>query len=491
MKENLPEIIFGSSDKAESQRISRWVRSGILRKLVPRVYTSNLEESDDTIVARNLYLILGGLFPGAVMSHRTALEGGPTEAGDLFLTYQYSKKVTLPGLCVHLLKGPGPTDDDMPFVAGLFMSSQPRAFLENLQISRSRSSTPKTLATADIEERLDFIVNTKGANALNELRDKARRTSRLLHMEAPFQKLNKIISAILRTRPAKELSSSQARATSLGKPYDPHRLDLFNQLFSALTRSDLPARKEKRLSEEEVKTGAFCEAYFSNYIEGTEFEISEAYDIVFRNKVSLERPQDAHDILGTFRIVASHQEMQKIPESFDQFLDLLKSRHRSIMEARPDKRPGEFKGKPNRAGETHFTAPELVIGTLLKGFEMCHAVRPGLGRAIFTMFLVAEVHPFCDGNGRIARIMMNADLVHAHLCRIIVPTVFRDDYLLALRALSRTGNPEPLIKTMDFAQQFSAELDFSSYDGALRILTACNAFNEPDDEAKLRLPSSI
>ena len=27
------------------------------------------------------------------------------------------------------------------------------------------------------------------------------------------------------------------------------------------------------------------------------------------------------------------------------------------------------------------------------------------------MFLVSEVHPFVDGNGRIARIMMNAELV--------------------------------------------------------------------------------
>ena len=27
------------------------------------------------------------------------------------------------------------------------------------------------------------------------------------------------------------------------------------------------------------------------------------------------------------------------------------------------------------------------------------------------MFLVAEVHPFADGNGRVARVMMNAELI--------------------------------------------------------------------------------
>ena len=32
-----------------------------------------------------------------------------------------------------------------------------------------------------------------------------------------------------------------------------------------------------------------------------------------------------------------------------------------------------------------------------------------IARAIYMMFLVSEVHPFDDGNGRMARIMMNAE----------------------------------------------------------------------------------
>ena len=490
MQRNLPEIVFASAHKAESQRISRWVKSGILRKLVPRVYTSNSKDSDEAIVARNLYLILTKLFPGAVLSHRTALEGGPTKTGDLFLTYKYSRKVNLPGFSVHLLKGPGPVEGDMPFLQGLFMSSRPRAFIENLQISRSRSSIAKVLSRADIEERLDRICQIRGADALNQLRDEARTIALSLHMEDPFQKLNKIISAILRTRPAKELVSPQARATSLGIPYDPQRLETFNRLFACLTQSQLPIRKEVGLSEEETHLAAFFEAYFSNYIEGTEFEIDQAHAIVFQNKIPQERPEDAHDIMGTFRIVANQQEMRTVPESFDDFISLMTSRHHAIMEARPDKLPGEFKQEPNRAGDTHFVAPELVRGTLRRGFDMYHAVEPGLARAIFMMFMVAEVHPFVDGNGRIARIMMNAELIHADLCRIIVPIVFRDDYLLALRALSRSKNPDPLIKVMDFAQLFTYELRWPSYNAVMRTLIVCNAFKE-SDEARLKLPSSL
>ena len=490
MQRNLPEIVFASADKSESQRISRWVKSGTLRRLVPRIYTSNKKDSDEAIVTRNLYLILTKLFPGAVLSHRTALEGGPAETGDLFLTYKYSRKVNLPGFSVHLLKGPGPVEGDMPFLQGLFMSSRPRAFLENLQISRSRSSIAKVLSRADIEERLDRICQIRGADALNQLRDDARTVALSLHMEDPFQKLNKIISAILRTRPARELVSPQERATSLGVPYDPQRLEIFNRLFACLTQSQLPMRKETGLSEEETHLAAFFDAYFSNHIEGTEFEVDQAHAIVFQNKIPQERPEDAHDIVGTFRIVANQQEMRTVPESFDDFISLITFRHHAVMEARLDKLPGEFKQEPNRAGDTHFVAPELVRGTLLQGFDMYHAVEPGLARAIFMMFMVAEVHPFVDGNGRIARIMMNAELIHADLCRIIVPIVFRDDYLLALRALSRSNNPEPLIKVMDFAQLFTYEFQWPAYSAVVRMLTACNAFKE-SDEAMLKLPSSL
>ena len=79
---------------------------------------------------------------------------------------------------------------------------------------------------------------------------------------------------------------------------------------------------------------------------------------------------------------------------------------------------------------------------------------------------------------------MNAELVHRGLSRIVMPTVFRDDYLLALRALSRSSKPVPLVRVMDYLQDFSARLPMSSYDAAINALTNCNAFKDPD-EARL------
>ena len=490
MRNILPEIVFSTSDSTLSQRISRWVKSGRLRKIAPKLYTSNFTDSDYQIVKRNLYPILGHLFSGALLSHRSALEGRPTDSGDVFLTYTYTRHVALPGIRVHLMKGPGPGSTDVPFMNGLFISSRPRSFLENLQIARGRSGLAKILSKVELEERLDRICLAQGTAALNTLRDSARELAGPLHMEEPFRKLNALIAAILRTRPANVLSSPAARARSMGMPYDSFRLDLFNTLFTALSQAELPVRNEVRTTERERQLLAFFEAYFSNYIEGTEFKVSEAYDIVFHNKVPRNRPADAHDVMGTFRVAASIGQSRSVSETFDDFCRILKSRHHDIMEGRPDRAPGEFKEDGNRAGETVFVDPGLVQGTLLKGFEMASAITPGLPRAIFMMFLIAEVHPFVDGNGRVARLMMNAELVHRGLSRIVMPTVYRDDYLLALRALSRSSNPVPLVRAMDYVQDFSSRLPMSSYDEAINALTNCNAFKDPD-EARLIMYSPI
>ena len=78
------------------------------------------------------------------------------------------------------------------------------------------------------------------------------------------------------------------------------------------------------------------------------------------------------------------------------------------------------------------------------------------------MFVIAEVYPFLDGNGRIARIFMNAELDACGLCRIIIPTVYREDYLLALRKLSRLQIPLHTLKYF-LRQEFTHSISFENY----------------------------
>jgi Fic family protein len=100
--------------------------------------------------------------------------------------------------------------------------------------------------------------------------------------------------------------------------------------------------------------------------------------------------------------------------------------------------------------------------------------------------MISEIHPFLDGNGRIARVMMNAELVKANQTRIIIPTVYRDDYLGALRRLTRNNDSTVYIKMLQRAQKFSSTLLADDMEALENQLAQSNAFKE-HDEAPLKI----
>ena len=67
---------------------------------------------------------------------------------------------------------------------------------------------------------------------------------------------------------------------------------------------------------------------------------------------------------------------------------------------------GVFKKRNNEFGARVFVAPELVEETLARGWPAIRELRSATARALYALFLVAEVHPFNDGNGRISRLAM-------------------------------------------------------------------------------------
>jgi fido (protein-threonine AMPylation protein) len=134
-----------------------------------------------------------------------------------------------------------------------------------------------------------------------------------------------------------------------------------------------------------------------------------------------------------------------------------------------------------------FVRPDLVEGTLRAGFDRLAELDTAWERSVYTMFLVSEVHPFDDGNGRAARVMMNAELVAGNQTRIIIPIVFRDDYLGGLRQLTRYDDPSVLIKALRFAHDYTASIDFTDLTTATMQLERTNAFNAPDSAKRLLL----
>jgi hypothetical protein len=201
------------------------------------------------------------------------------------------------------------------------------------------------------------------------------------------------------------------------------------------------------------------------------------------------REDDSHDILGTYQAILRSKRDSALPESAEAFVQRLREWNRQVIESRHDKAPGEFKAEANRAGQTVFVQPELVIGTLIKGYEYIMSATTAANRAVLAMFIVAEVHPFNDGNGRTARIAMNHFLTNANLTRIIIPTIYRDDYVTSLKAMSN-GHAAPMPRMLSVAARFSRWLDMSAKDRCFAALERSNALKEDHKQFRLTFDDS-
>ena len=156
-----------------SNEVVRRVAAGRLRKLASRLYTSNLEDEPSSIVLRNLWSIVAGFFPGALIADRTAFELKPAEDGSVCLVSDRRTDIELPGVVLRPRRGAPPGEDDRPFMnERMSLSSSARAYLDNLCDTRaSGGRVPRTLSRIQVEEHLERLMALAGEEACNRLRD--------------------------------------------------------------------------------------------------------------------------------------------------------------------------------------------------------------------------------------------------------------------------------------------------------------------------------
>ena len=343
-----PEVVFvGDLSRAA---LSKAAKEGRAVRLAPGIYSGRPFTPPEEVVRRNWVQIVSHELPDAIITDRSARRSGP-DNGLLTVVHRRDRALELPSLTIL----PRPGADVLPGdtrLSSVWLASQPRAMLENL-----RGGHRRYLSQAEIEAWIADLLALHGPTRLNQVRDEARRLAELAGLQRAFRRLEAIIGAALSTQPADALQTPALRARAAGTPYDHHRLELFERLAGTLADAPveplplLPQDAERRLLL------PFYEAYFSNYIEGTEFTLDEAAAIVFEEQIPAGRPEDAHDILGTYRIVSDENEMARTPADADELIRLLQARHRPLMEARPDKRPGRFKERANRAARRSSSHP--------------------------------------------------------------------------------------------------------------------------------------
>jgi Fic/DOC family len=476
--------------------LSRQAKAGTAFRVAPNAYIVGATLAPEQAVAHHRTAIISMFWPGSVLSDRTALTGGMPFEGWIFISHPDPARrsdLELPGVTVSVRVGPGPLPGDMPMPDGLHISGRARRLVENVSIAGRppRGRPSRQAGTELVGDEIDQVARQGGAGAVHNVLSQLDTISN--HLPAgPVEVVRNLLAGVLGSFSGSKLTSERLAARLSGEPYDEHRLSMFRGL-AELLGDTAPEPRPALGSPQRWTWEPFFEAYFSNFIEGTEFGVEEAREIAIDGVIPSERPADAHDVVATYRIVSDPVSRAVAPASADELLDELRDLHRILLAARPEKRPGEFKERRNYAAGYAFVEPDLVVGTLRRGFDVFSSVTDPMQRAVALMLLITECHPFDDGNGRLARVISNGVLTAAGQVRIVIPTVYRNNYLAGLAGVSNgNGRGESLIAVLRFAQKWTAAVDWMAFEATDEQLRRLDAYMDPGlaelSGIRLRLP---
>jgi hypothetical protein len=481
-------LITTREDESGGRQIRRRAQAGELRQIVERVYTSNLQDNLEAVVRRNIWYIVPHLYPKTVMTSRTGAKMSPyqPEKGGksyIFLTGPYATRtVELPGMEIRLIEGPSKLPGDTPMLPDgeFFAPSRARALLENLKPTRTRGGVQRNLSAEEFEEYLVTLLDSGGPENFNQMRDEARKLAPELKADEEMKTLDRLMGGLLGTQKVKFASkAAEIRRAGADKDCCARLQTLFAHLKS-LTFSSRPAPKD----EAARRSNAFLEAYFSNFIEGTEFTIEEAKRIILDGVAPVNRPADGHDVLATYRLLMDERALKAKPADYQEFESMLRARHALLMEARPEKQPGKFKTVNNKVGGIPMVQPGLLIGTLKFGYDLLQGLTEPFARGLFLHCLIAEAHPFDDGNGRMSRLHFTSELLRGDQAQVIIPTVFREDYIGGMRALTKRSDPGAITRACLRAQETVAAIQEPTVDAAIQAWAKTNAFMRSGEHAR-------
>lgn len=224
------------------------------------------------------------------------------------------------------------------------------------------------------------------------------------------------------------------------------------------------------LSQDEIRQ---IQAYFkisftyaSNAIEGNTLSLSET-------KVVIE---DGITIGG--KTVKEHMEALGGSLAYDLLFDLVKDNkiteksildlHKMLYQKIDDKNAGRYRGCNVIITGTEFELPNYNdIPTLMEQFvATIPNKKANLHPVEFAAWLherFVSIHPFIDGNGRCARLLMNLALLQAGYNIITIPPVVRNDYICALQEAQLNNNSQPFVN-------FISEMVLESQKEYLRII---------------------
>lgn len=221
---------------------------------------------------------------------------------------------------------------------------------------------------------------------------------------------------------------------------------LFEKADRYKTRIDsirpLTERENKNL-EDYFKIGL---TYSSNAIEGNTLTLSETKILLEDGLTVGGKPiRDYYEATGhgkAYDFVLSLAKDRNALISEEQVLNI----HKLIYSLVDEINAGKYRKERVFITGTEYTPPstEKVPAAMKKFIKAVSALRSSVHPIEYAALVhkgLVDVHPFIDGNGRTARLMMNLALIQAGYGIAIIPPVRRGEYIDSLRISQSEKHP--------------------------------------------------
>ena len=198
-------------------------------------------------------------------------------------------------------------------------------------------------------------------------------------------------------------------------------------------------------------------AYTSNNIEGNTLTRKETRLVI------------EEDITSSSKPFVHYQEAVNHAKAFDYIIDLLKSDielnenivlaiHKRLLSGIDDYNAGFYRNCPVRISGSRVIMPNpMKVPDLMKEFFEKFKQYNLLENIIKLHLEFVSIHPFSDGNGRCARLLMNCLLMFNDFCPIIIRPRDRKRYINSIEKAQLTGEEETYMKFM--LSRLSASFD--------------------------------
>lgn len=186
--------------------------------------------------------------------------------------------------------------------------------------------------------------------------------------------------------------------------------------------------------------------YTSNALEGNTLTISETKVLLEDGITAGGRPiRDCYEATGhakayDYMLQVARGEAMQFSAAF--ILRL----HQLFYQAIDDAHAGVYRDHQVFISGTDYIppAPNEVPGLmaeLVKELNECKGQMHPVMLAAYAHRRLVDIHPFQDGNGRTARLLMNMILINQGYCIVSIPPVLRNEYISSLRQAQREKDP--------------------------------------------------